>query len=272
MEFNIKEKVKEHYGNIAQKVNAGSSCGCCEKSSCCVDSTSPLFLYNNEHLLDIPQEAITASLGCANPLAFAELKPDETVLDLGSGGGIDVFIAAKQVGPKGKVFGIDMTDEMLELARKNQAKMGVQNVEFIKGYIEAIPLPDNSVDVILSNCVINLSEDKKKALSEAYRVLKNGGRLTIADIVILKDVPRALRNQVNLWVGCIAGALTAEEYHHILQTVGFTDISIEPVYFYTRDIIDSLMVNQPEFQRIASEINLDLLDGAFAGAQIKGKK
>jgi len=272
MEFNVKEKVKEHYGNIAQKINTGSACCCGSKASSCVDATSPLFLYSQDNLSDIPKEAVSASLGCANPLAFAELKPGETVLDLGSGGGIDVFIAAKYVGPTGKVYGLDMTDEMLDLAKKNQEKMGVQNIEFLKGYIEAIPLPDNSIDVILSNCVINLSEDKKKSFSEAFRVLKNGGRLSIADIVALKNVPDFLRTQAELWAGCVAGALSIDEYRNILQSAGFTDISIEPVYFYTKDIIDSILSSQQDSSQPLSNIDLDLLDGAFAGAQIKGRK
>lgn len=267
MEFDIREKVKEFYGNIASDVSKGdtSSCACCDE----ISKTS--VIYDGVELDDLPIEAINASLGCSNPLVFAELKEGETVLDLGSGGGIDVLMSSKFVGKTGKIYGLDMTDEMLELANKNKEKMGVENVEFIKGYIENIPLPDNSVDVIISNCVINLSEDKKKALSEAYRVLKEGGRLAIADVVCLKEISPELKKQAELWAGCIAGTISIDEYTNILKKLGFKNIQIEPVYVYTRSIIKALMEEKQSMNGL-KDVDLDLVDGAFAGAHIKAYK
>lgn len=264
MEFDVKEKVKEFYGNIASTVTEGSKCGC----SCDQISNT---IYDGVDLSELPKEAINASLGCANPLVFAEIKEGETVLDLGSGGGIDVLMSSKFVGKSGKIYGLDMTDEMLNLANKNKEKMGVTNVEFIKGFIENIPLPDESVDVVISNCVINLSESKEKALSEAYRVLKKGGRLAIADIVSLRDVPPEIRKQAELWAGCIAGTISVEEYTSILENLTFKDISIEPVNTYTKSVIQALMEEKAFLDKTAN-IDLDVVDGAFAGAHIKAYK
>lgn len=264
MDFNVEEKVKEYYGNIASKVTESAKCSC----SCDKISNS---IYEGADLNSLPKEAINASLGCANPLVFAELKEGEVVLDLGSGGGIDVLMSSKFVGENGKIYGLDMTDEMLNLANKNKEKMGVKNVEFIKGYIENIPLPAESVDVVISNCVINLSENKEKALFEAYRVLKKGGRLAIADIVSLKEIAPELKKQAELWAGCIAGTISVEKYTNILQNLTFKNISIDPVNVYTKDVIQSLM----EDKRILTaleDIDLDSVDSAFAGSHIKAIK
>ncbi|MFZ5969274.1 MAG: arsenite methyltransferase [Bacillota bacterium] len=273
MEFNVKNKVKEYYGGIAKQVdNSGKSSSCCS-SSCCGDISNASQLYANQSLKDLPKEAVAASLGCGDPVLFADLKEGETVLDLGSGGGIDVLVSSKYVGPTGKVYGLDMTDEMLVLANKNKEQMGATNVEFIKGYIENIPLDDGVVDAILSNCVINLSEDKEKALTEAYRVLKNDGRLAIADIVNLKDVPDHIRKNAELWAGCIAGTMKVDEYRHVLEKVGFKEIDIQPVHIYTLDVIQSILnVKYLELSSLFSEAELEMIDGAFAGAYIKAYK
>lgn len=283
MDFNVKQKVQEHYGSIAKKVNEGSKNGCCcgsSSTSCCDTISNVNNNYQLKNLLDLPLEAINASLGCSNPFEMAELKEGEVVLDLGSGGGIDVLIASKYVRSTGKVYGLDMTDEMLVLANKNKEKMGVKNVEFVKGYIENIPLPDESVDVIMSNCVINLSEDKQKVLSEAYRVLKKGGRLAISDIVTLRDVSDGIREIAEAWVGCIAGTIMADEYSNILEKTGFKDIEIKPVHVYTKEVIEALISQKERVLDIqekqalleAKNINLDEVDGAFAGANIKAVK
>jgi arsenite methyltransferase len=204
----LKDIVKEKYGEAALRAAAGSAASCCGSSSCCSEK-DPITrdLYDASQIANLPQEAVLASLGCGNPTALAELKPGEVVLDLGSGGGIDVLLSARRVGPEGKAYGLDMTDEMLALARENQRKSGIQNAEFLKGDIENIPLPDNSVDVILSNCVINLAADKDRVLREAYRVLKPGGRLAVSDVVVRGGIPPEIRRSVELWIGCIAGAL-----------------------------------------------------------------
>lgn len=264
MDFDVKEKVKEYYGNIASNVNESSKCSC----SCDKISNS---IYDGVDLDTLPKEAINASLGCANPLVFAELKEGEIVLDLGSGGGIDVLMSSKFVGESGKIYGLDMTDEMLNLANKNKEKMGVKNVEFIKGYIENIPLPDESVDVVISNCVINLSENKEKALSEAYRVLKKGGRLAVADIVSLKEIAPELKKQAELWAGCIAGTISIENYTNILDSLTFKNISIEPVHVYTKDVIQGL-IEEKQFLTELKNIDLDSIDSAFAGSHIKATK
>lgn len=271
MEFDIKEKVREYYGGIARKVDKNSKGSCCSGASCCGVNKESL-LYEGQSLKELPIEAINASLGCGNPLVLARLKEGETVLDLGSGGGIDVLLASRYVGSSGKVYGLDMTDEMLELANKNKQRMGVENVEFLKGYIEDIPLPDGIIDVIMSNCVINLSEDKHKALSEAYRVLKAGGRLAVSDIVMLKDVPEEIRKRAELWAGCIAGALKVDEYISILERVGFKNIEVKPELIYTRDIIEELTGRKPDFLSDSEMKYLDLLDGAYAGAYIRATK
>lgn len=272
MDANIKEKVKEYYGGIAKKVSEKSKSSCCDVSCCCKSISDKDLIYNGTDLNGLPKEAINASLGCANPLVFAELKEGETVLDLGSGGGIDVLLAATYVGENGKVYGLDMTDEMLELANRNKMKMGVTNVEFIKGYIEDIPLDDETVDVVMSNCVINLCEDKYKALSESYRVIKSGGRLAIADIVRLKEIPEALRWQAEMWVGCIAGALSIEEYTQVLNESGFKDIKIEIAHIYTKDAIESILSKKEILIDPNEASDIELLDGAYAGALIKARK
>jgi SAM-dependent methyltransferase len=234
----LKEQVREKYGQAARRVNAGGS-SCCGASAaldgCCDPITSNL--YDAAQTGELPQEAVLASLGCGNPTALAQLHSGETVLDLGSGGGVDVLLSARRVGPSGKAYGLDMTDEMLALAQENQRKAGVENVEFLKGEIENIPLPDNSVDVIISNCVINLSGDKDRVLREAFRVLKPGGRFAVSDVVTRGQVPADVRQNMLLWVGCIAGALRDYEYVAKLAKAGFDGIDIEPTRVY--DIEDA---------------------------------
>ncbi|MBV9301319.1 MAG: arsenite methyltransferase [Acidobacteriaceae bacterium] len=236
----LKEAIQEKYGEAARRVSTGEGlpADCCTATSCCAGSAAPSCdpitsnLYDDTQADQIPGEALKASLGCGNPTALAELKPGETVLDLGSGGGIDVLLSARRVGPKGKAYGLDMTDDMLALARENQRKAGIENVEFLKGEIENIPLPDNSVDVIISNCVINLSCDKDRVLREAFRVLKPGGRFAVSDIVVRGEVPADLRNNIEQWIGCVAGALRDSEYTGKLSAAGFSSIEIEPTRVY----------------------------------------
>jgi arsenite methyltransferase len=229
---NLRELVKEKYGAAAKQAAGGgvATCGGGADLSCCDPITRDL--YDSSQIASIPEKAAAASLGCGNPTALAQLQPGETVLDLGSGGGIDVLLSAKRVGPTGKVYGLDVTDEMLALARENQQKSGLTNVEFLKGAIENIPLPDNSVDVIISNCVINLSGDKDRVIREAFRVLKPGGRFAVSDVVVRGDVPAEVRKNMELWVGCIAGALEEYEYRDKLFTAGFESIDIEPTRVY----------------------------------------
>jgi len=236
----IKGYVKEKYGEIASSVASG------EKGSCCGGGgTDPITrdLYSQAEALGLPDEALLASLGCGNPVALSELNPGEVVLDLGSGGGIDVLLSAKRVGPTGKAYGLDMTDEMLALARANQERAGIPNVEFLKGDIESIPLPDDSVDVIISNCVINLSTDKDSVLREAFRVLKPGGRFAVADLVLTKPLPDEAQKLLALWAGCIAGALKADEYREKLEAAGFENVDIEVIREYSasdaEDVIPS---------------------------------
>jgi len=224
-EHEIKATVREKYGQEALRVLSGKG------SACCGDPISSN-LYSAEDAACLPETAVLASLGCGNPTALAELHPGETVLDLGSGGGIDVLLSARRVGPTGKVYGLDMTDEMLALARENQRKAGVENVEFLKGDIERIPLPDASVDVIISNCVINLAADKRKVLAEAFRVLRPGGRFAVSDVIVRGEIPPAVRRNMELWVGCVAGALEEAEFRALLAASGFGDISIEPTRVY----------------------------------------
>src|SRR5215510_13780720 len=222
----IKQAVREKYAQAARRV--GSSC--CSESLCSDPITSNL--YAEHETGELPEAAVLASLGCGNPTALAELKPGETVLDLGSGGGIDVLLSARRVGPGGKAYGLDMTDEMLALARENQRKANVDNVEFLKGEIEAIPLPDNSVDVIISNCVINLSADKDRVFAEAFRVLRPGGRFAVSDVVVRGEVPSQIRRSVELWIGCVAGALEEGEYRAKLGKAGFEAVDLEPTRVY----------------------------------------
>jgi ubiquinone/menaquinone biosynthesis C-methylase UbiE len=231
----IKTAVRQQYGAAALRA-AGSA-----KSSCC-DPISQR-LYPIADLAALPQRAVVASLGCGNPTALAELHPGETVLDLGSGGGIDVLLSARRVGPTGKAYGLDMTDEMLALARENQRRAGVTNVEFLKGEIEAIPLPDATVDVVISNCVINLSIDKRAVLAEAFRVLKPGGRFAVSDIVVKGSLPETVRKTMRMWVGCVAGALEEQQFRNLLTTVGFTAVDIEPTRIYQFDDAQHLLAS-----------------------------
>jgi len=241
MDTDIKEVVQAKYGEAAKRVRTGEGvpADCCSKTSCCegsaASSCDPITsnLYDEAQAAGVPEKAVLASLGCGNPTALAELKPGETVLDLGSGGGIDVLLSAKRVGPTGKAYGLDMTDEMLALAEENKRKSGLTNVEFLKGEIENIPLPDNSVDVIISNCVINLSGDKDKVFREALRVLKPGGRFAVSDVVVRGEVPAEVRKSMELWVGCIAGALEEMDYVKRLAQAGFDAIDIEPTRIYS---------------------------------------
>src|SRR6266851_1768533 len=229
---NIQEVVKQKYGEAAKRAASGGTacCGGGAELSGCDPITKDL--YDEMDKAAVPDKAVAASLGCGNPTALAKLQLGETVLDLGSGGGIDVILSAKRVGPAGKAYGLDMTDEMLALARENQKKAGVDNVEFLKGAIENIPLPDNSVDVIISNCVINLSGDKDRVLAEAFRVLKPGGRFAVSDVVVRGDVPAAICRSVELWIGCVAGALEESEYRAKLSGAGFEQVEVEPTRIY----------------------------------------
>jgi len=269
MSTDIKEVVKEKYGQAALRVHSGGS-SCCGAStaldSCCDPITANL--YDAAQAGQIPEDALKASLGCGNPTALAQLNPGETVLDLGSGGGIDVLLSARRVGPAGKAYGLDMTDEMLALARENQRKAGVENVEFLKGEIESIPLPDNSVDVIISNCVINLSADKDRVLREAFRVLSPGGRFAVSDVVVHGEVPAEVRASVLLWVGCIAGALQDTEYTSKLTAAGFEDIEIEPTRTYNVEDARAFLADQGvDVDAIAPQV-----DGKFMSAFIRAKK
>jgi SAM-dependent methyltransferase len=226
----IKEAVRNKYGEAAKQVASGTSACCGTSRDCCDPITSNL--YDGSQTAAVPENAVKASLGCGNPTALAELRAGETVLDLGSGGGIDVLLSARRVGPTGKAYGLDMTDEMLALARENQSKAGVQNVEFLKGEIENIPLPDDSVDVVISNCVINLSADKNRVLREAFRVLRPGGRFGVSDVIVSGPVPASIRKNIELWIGCIAGAMEESEYRAKLGAAGFERIEIEPTRIY----------------------------------------
>lgn len=266
---NIREVVKQKYGQAALRVQSGGS-SCCGSSpaagGCCDPITSNL--YDAKQSGEIPEQALQASLGCGNPTALAHLNPGETVLDLGSGGGIDVLLSARRVGPTGKAYGLDMTDEMLALARENQRKSGVTNVEFVKSEIENIPLPDNSVDVIISNCVINLSADKDRVLREAHRVLKPGGRFAVSDVVVTGDIPAAIRKSIEAWVGCIAGALRDSDYRAKLAAAGFDGIAIEPTRVYDVEDARRFLAGQGiDVDAIAAEV-----DGKFMSAFIRARK
>ena len=265
---NLQEVVKQKYAAAAKQVVAGGTATCGGKAElgCCDPITKNL--YDASQTFALPKEAVAASLGCGNPTALAQLKPGETVLDLGSGGGIDVLLSAKRVGPSGKAYGLDMTDEMLSLARENQKKANVENVEFLKGTIENIPLPDNTVDVIISNCVINLSGDKDRVLREAFRVLKPGGRLAISDVVVRGEVPADIRKSVELWVGCVAGALEEFEYRDKLFSSGFENIDIEPTRIYNvEEARDFLSAAGLDVDKVAP-----LIDGKFISAFIRATK
>jgi arsenite methyltransferase len=262
---NVQEAVREKYGAIARAVGAS---GCCGPTSCGCGDPITSNLYSNAETASLPAEAVAVSLGCGNPTALLDLNPGETVLDLGSGGGIDVLLSAKRVGPTGKVYGLDMTDDMLALARENQQKAGVPNVEFLKGHIEAIPLPDQSVDVIISNCVINLSVDKDAVLREAFRVLKPNGRFAVSDVVMRGDVPTAVRRSLELWVGCVAGALRDDEYVSKLQAAGFVDAAVEPWRVYRVDDARTFLAEAGvDVERVAPDI-----DGKVASAFIRARK
>jgi len=264
----IKEVVKEKYGQAALRVKSGGSSCCGASASCGCGDPITSDLYDSSQAQQIPEEALLASLGCGNPTALAELTPGETVLDLGSGGGIDVLLSAKRVGPTGKAYGLDMTDEMLALANENKRKAGVENVEFLKGEIEHIPLPDNSVDVIISNCVINLSADKDLVFKEALRVLKPGGRFAVSDVVTRGDVPSEVCESVLLWVGCIAGALEENEYRAKLASAGFETIEIEPTRVYrVEDAREFLSGQNIDMDAIAPQV-----DGKFMSAFVRAVK
>jgi arsenite methyltransferase len=263
---NVQAAVQEKYGAIARAV--GHTGGCCGPTPCGCGDPITSNLYSEAETQGLPAEAVAVSLGCGNPTALLQLEAGQTVLDLGSGGGIDVLLSAKRVGATGKVYGLDMTDEMLALARENQRKAGATNVEFLKGTIEAIPLPDQSVDVIISNCVINLSTDKDAVLREAFRVLRPGGRFAVSDVVVRGQVPAAVRRSMELWVGCIAGALEEREYDAKLRAAGFADVEVEPWRIY--DIEDArsfLTEGGLDVDRLAPEMK-----GRFVSAFVRARK
>jgi arsenite methyltransferase len=263
----IKETVRKKYGEAALRVMEGGR-GCCGPST--GDAPDPITsnLYSASTTAGVPEAAVAASLGCGNPTALAELAPGEVVLDLGSGGGLDVLLSARRVGPAGKAYGLDMTDEMLALARKNQSEAGVTNAEFLKGELEAIPLPDASVDVIISNCVINLSADKDRALAEAYRVLKPGGRLAVSDVVVRGGVPPEIRRSVELWIGCVAGALEEGEYRAKLSRTGFEAVDLEPTRVYRVEDARALLAEAGlDADAIAPQV-----DGKFMSAFVRARK
>jgi arsenite methyltransferase len=272
----VRAVVKERYAKAVTEVLKGAKASCCGSKAQEVPlgmDTDPITrdLYAADQTAGVPAEALLASFGCGNPTALAELKAGEIVLDLGSGGGIDVLLSAKRVGPTGKAYGLDMTDEMLDLAMKNKARAGASNVEFLKGTIEAIPLPGSTVDVIISNCVINLSSDKDQVLAEAFRVLKPGGRFAVSDIVIRRELPAAVEKSMEMWTGCIAGALLEREYVEKLRAAGFTDIQVEPTRIYTKDdaaeMASSACCGGAELTDA-----LESLDGAVMSAFVRAKK
>jgi arsenite methyltransferase len=270
----LRDSVREKYGDAARRVREGdTSASCCGSSACCGETSAawdPITadLYEEGQKAGIPAEALLASLGCGNPTALAQLHEGETVLDLGSGGGIDVLLSAKRVGPTGKVYGLDMTDEMLALANENKARAGATNVEFLKGEIEHIPLPDSSVDVIISNCVINLSADKGRVLREAFRVLKPGGRFAVSDVVIRGEAPPEVRKNMELWIGCVAGALEEMEYRDLLADAGFRRIDVEPTRVYkSEDAAAFLAGSGLDPETFAAQI-----DGKFMSAFVRATK
>lgn len=266
----VKDEVKKKYGKAALRVTGGGGGSCCGGGACGGGEADFVTknLYGEGEAAVLPEAAVLASLGCGNPTALAELREGEVVLDLGSGGGIDVLLSARRVGPTGKAYGLDMTDEMLALARENAAKAGVANVEFLRGEIEAIPLPDESVDVVISNCVINLSADKPTVLREAFRVLRPGGRFAVSDVVTRGEIPEEVRRPVELWVGCIAGALDEDEFRRLLGAAGFVDVSIEPTRIYRAE--DA----RPWFEKSGVDMERagPLVDGKFMAAFVRGRK
>jgi SAM-dependent methyltransferase len=265
----VREVVREKYGQAALRVAAGQGNGCCGASAA-IGGCDPITadLYDPGQTSSLPEQAVLASLGCGNPTALADLHEGETVLDLGSGGGIDVLLSARRVGETGKAYGLDMTDEMLELARENQRRASIYNAEFLKGEIENIPLPDNSVDVIISNCVINLSADKPRVLREAFRVLKPGGRFAVSDVVVRGEVPEAVRRSMELWVGCVAGALEESEFKRLLAEVGFVDADIEPTRIYRLEDARAFLEGSGlDPDAVAAEV-----DGRFMGAFVRARK
>ncbi|HTT14133.1 MAG TPA: arsenite methyltransferase [Burkholderiaceae bacterium] len=266
----VKEVVRQKYGEAAERVAQGATNGCCGAAArdCCGGDPITSNLYDALQADAVPEKALLASLGCGNPTALAELKPGETVLDLGSGGGIDVLLSAKRVGPTGKAFGLDMTDQMLALAEENKLKSGLTNVYFLKGEIEDIPLPDNCVDVIISNCVINLSGNKDRVITEAFRVLKPGGRFAVSDVVVRGEVPAAIRKSVELWVGCVAGALSDQEYLAKLAAAGFENAAIEVTRVYKiEDAREFLAVQDIDVDVVAREV-----DGKFVSGFVRATK
>ena len=265
----VKATVRERYGQAALRVTTGEKTSCCS-TSCCGGSEGPISsnLYTAAETACLPEEAVLASLGCGNPTALTQLHEGEVVLDLGSGGGIDVLLSARRVGPSGKAYGLDMTDEMLALARANQRKAGVGNVEFLKGEIEAIPLPDSSVDVIISNCVINLSTDKNRVIAEAFRVLKPGGRFAVSDVVIRGEVPSDVRRSMELWVGCVAGALEESAYRNKLAGAGFEAIDVEPTRIYRAADAKQFL----EEAGLSDDATIAQIDGRIMSAFVRARK
>src|SRR5687768_2040605 len=263
----LREAIKSKYGEAAARVQAGETGSCCGPVCGCGDPVTSN-LYADGETDGLPDAAVAASLGCGNPTALIDLAPGQTVLDLGSGGGIDVLLSARRVGPSGKVYGLDMTDEMLALARENQRQAGVENVEFLKGEIERIPLPDASVDVIISNCVINLSADKGRVLREAFRVLKPGGRFAVSDVVVRGEIPEAVRRSMELWVGCVAGALEEQEFVDLLTEVGFEDPSIEPTRIYRSEDARGLLADAG----LDADASIEQMDGKLMAAFVRAAK
>jgi SAM-dependent methyltransferase len=264
--MDIAETIKSKYGNVATQAARGAKASCCGGDNSCNPVTNDL--YSNGEVSALPVEAVLASQGCGNPTALAELKSGEVVLDLGSGGGIDVLLSARRVGPAGKAYGLDMTDEMLALARENQRKAGVENVEFRRGEIEHIPLPDNSVDVVISNCVINLSADKRRVLAETYRVLKPGGRFAVSDVVAQGELPANLRADLEAWVGCVAGALEEGEFRALLGEVGFVDADVEPTRVYRSEDARAFLTEGG----LDVDATVDEIDGKFMAAFVRATK
>lgn len=266
----LRRAVQARYGEAARQAREGgrSGCGCgCATEAPAKDPVTR-DLYDAAETAGLPAEALQASLGCGNPTMLAEFRPGEVVLDLGSGGGIDVLLSARRVGPTGKAYGVDMTDDMLELARENQRRSGLENVEFLRGDIESVPLPDAAVDVIVSNCVINLAADKRRVLAEAFRLLRPGGRFAVSDVVVRGEVPADLRRSVELWIGCVAGALEEDEYRRLLAEVGFEDVEVEPTRIYTADDARDLLAAEG----LDPAAVAPAVDGRFMSAFVRARK